>query len=150
MREMQRCRHRQIHTEVEREQRGHLEQNVEKCYSTGPHIHLYRLCTKQLQGLPFSTGHHMMGSQELCNHANLHLDPWDPQFLQQGACMRAKLLQSCPTLYDPMDHSLPGSSAHGILQARILEWVTIPFSRGSSQLRDQTQVSHIACGFFTI
>ena len=39
--------------------------------------------------------------------------------------------QSCPTLFDPMDYSLSGSSVHGISQARILEWVTIPFSRGS-------------------
>ena len=39
--------------------------------------------------------------------------------------------QSCPTLFDPMDCSLPGSSVHGILQARILEWVAIPFFRGS-------------------
>ena len=44
--------------------------------------------------------------------------------------------QSCPTLCHPMDCSLPSSSIHGILQARILEWVTIPFSRGSSQPRD--------------
>ena len=53
------------------------------------------------------------------------------------------------TLWDPMDCSLPGSSVHRILQARILEWVAIPFSRGSSQPRDQTQVSHIAGRFFT-
>ena len=46
--------------------------------------------------------------------------------------------------------SLSGSSVHGILQARILEWVVIPFSRRSSQPRDRTQVSHIAGGFFTI
>ena len=46
-----------------------------------------------------------------------------------------------------MDCSPPGSSVHGILQARILEWVAIPFSRGSCQPRDQTQVSHIAGGF---
>ena len=45
--------------------------------------------------------------------------------------MHAKLLQSCPTLWDPMDCSLPGSSVHGILQARILEWVAMPFSRDS-------------------
>ena len=57
--------------------------------------------------------------------------------------------QSCPTLCDPMDCSPPGSSVHGILQARTLEWVAIPFSRGSSQPRDQTQVSHTAGGFFT-
>ena len=49
-----------------------------------------------------------------------------------------------------MDCSLPGSSVHGILQARILEWVAIPFSRGSSQPRDQTQVSCIVGRFFTI
>ena len=47
-------------------------------------------------------------------------------------------------LYDPMDCSPPGSSVHSILQARILEWVAIPFSRGSSRVRDQTQVSDTA------
>ena len=49
--------------------------------------------------------------------------------------------QSCPTLCDPMDCSLPGSSVQGISQANILEWVTISFSRGSSGPRDRTQVS---------
>ena len=48
-----------------------------------------------------------------------------------------------------MDGSLPGSSVDGILQARILEWVVIPFSRGSSRPRDQTQVSCITGSFFT-
>ena len=48
-----------------------------------------------------------------------------------------------------MDYSPPGSSVHGILQARILEWAVIPFSRESSQPKDQTQVSHTA-GFFTV
>ena len=52
----------------------------------------------------------------------------------------AKSLQSCPTLCDPMDHSPPGSSVHGALQARILEWVAMPSSRGSSQPRDWTRV----------
>ena len=51
--------------------------------------------------------------------------------------------QSCPILCDPMDCSPPGSSVHGILQAKIVEWVAIPSSRGSSQPRDQTQVSCI-------
>ena len=63
--------------------------------------------------------------------------------------MLGLVTQSCLTLCDPMDCSPPGSSVHGILQARILEWVAISFSRGSSQLSDQTQVSHIAGGFFT-
>jgi len=58
--------------------------------------------------------------------------------------------QSCPTPCDPMDWSPPGSSVHGILPARILEWVAIPFSRESSQPRDRTQVSRNADGFFTI
>ena len=53
----------------------------------------------------------------------------------------AKLLQSCLTLCDPTDCSLPGSSVHAILQAKILEWVAIPFPRGSSQLRDRTHIS---------
>ena len=48
----------------------------------------------------------------------------------------AKLHQLCPTLFNPMDRSLPGSSVHGILQARILDWVAVPSSRGSSQPRD--------------
>ena len=56
----------------------------------------------------------------------------------------SEVTQSCPTLWDPVDYSPPGSSVHGILQARILEWVAIPFSRGSSWPRDQTQVSRIA------
>ena len=60
-------------------------------------------------------------------------------------CMRAKSLQSCPSLCDPMDCSPPGSSVHGILQARILEWVAMPSSRGSFQPRDQTQVSCVSC-----
>ena len=64
--------------------------------------------------------------------------------------IEVKITQSCLTLCDPMDYSLPVSSVHGILQARILEWVAIPFSRGSSQDRDGTQVFHIAGRFFTI
>ena len=58
--------------------------------------------------------------------------------------------QSCPTLCDPIDYSLPGSSVHEIFQARVLEWIAVLFSRGSSWPRDQTQVSRIASRFFTI
>ena len=61
----------------------------------------------------------------------------------------SSVAQSCPILCDPMDCTLPGSSVRGIIQARILEWVVVPFSRGSSQPRDQTQVSCIAGEFFT-
>ena len=56
--------------------------------------------------------------------------------------LKSEVAQSCLTLCDPMDCNLPGSSVHGILQARILEWVAISFSRGSSQPRDQTQGSN--------
>ena len=58
--------------------------------------------------------------------------------------------ESCPTLCEPKDCSPPGSSVHGILQARILEWVAIPFSRGFSWPRAPNQVSCIAGRFFTI
>ena len=58
--------------------------------------------------------------------------------------------QSYLTPFDSMNWSPPGSSVHQILQARILEWVAIPFPRGSSQPKDRTQVSNIAGRFFTV
>ena len=62
----------------------------------------------------------------------------------------SEVAQSCPTLCNSMDCSISGFSIHGIFQARVLEWVAISFSRGSSQLRDPTQVSHIVGRRFTI
>ena len=70
-------------------------------------------------------------------------------FLEELFAAAAKLPQSCLTLPDPMDYGLPGSSVLGILQARILEWVVIFFSRRSSWPRDPIYVSCIADGFFT-
>ena len=64
--------------------------------------------------------------------------------------VKVLVAQSCPTLWDPRDCSPRGSSVHGILQARILEQVAIPFSRGSSQPRDWTWISCIAGRFLTI
>ena len=64
--------------------------------------------------------------------------------------VKVLVAQSCPTLCDPMDCSPPGSSVLWILQARILEWVAMPSSRGSPQLRDWTRVSCISSRFFTI
>ena len=58
-------------------------------------------------------------------------------------CVDAKPLQSCPTLCDPMDYTPPGSSVHGIFQARILKWTLIPSSKGSSQPKDPTHI--ISC-----
>ena len=63
---------------------------------------------------------------------------------ERSHSVKVKFAQSCLTLCDPMDYIV-----HGILQARILEWVAFPFSRGSSQPRDRTQVSHIAGRFLT-
>ena len=65
-------------------------------------------------------------------------------------CKWVLVIQSPPTLCNPMDCSLPSSSVYGILQARILEWVVIPFSRGPSQTRGRVRVSCIAGRFFTI
>ena len=64
--------------------------------------------------------------------------------LDQPVSSEVKVAQLCPTLCNPMDYT-----AHGTLQARILEWVAFLFSRGSSQTRDQAQVSYIAGRFFT-
>ena len=71
------------------------------------------------------------------------------QPLASPCCLCVLVTQSCLTFWEPMDCSLTGSSVRGILQARILGWVAIPFSRGSSQPRDRTRVSCIAGGFFT-
>ena len=64
--------------------------------------------------------------------------------------VKVLVTQPCPTLWDPIDRSPPDSSVHVILQARILEWVAISFSRLSSQPSDWTWVSHIAGRFFTV
>ena len=78
--------------------------------------------------------------------------------LQKSACdflfkiiaLSLKVAQLRPTLCDPMDYSHPSSSVHGVLLARILEFVAIPFSRRCSRPKDWTQVSHIAGRFFTV
>ena len=75
--------------------------------------------------------------------SNSHVQAW-------CVCAVCSVAQSCLTLCNPMDCSPPSSSAHGILQARTLEWVAGPFSRGLSQSRHPIWVSHIAGRFFTI
>ena len=62
----------------------------------------------------------------------------------------SEVSQSCPTLCDPIDCSLSGSSVHGIFQARVLEWIAISFSRGSSRPRNRIRVSHIAGRCLTV
>ena len=77
-----------------------------------------------------------MGSQRVGHDSATELNWTDV------VCAHTRV-QLCPALCDPMDCSLPGSSVHGIFQARILEWAAISFSRGSSQPRDRTWVSHL-------
>ena len=80
-------------------------------------------------------------------NGELTLKSWDKLCLVTCSVLVARL---CLTLCDPMDCSPPGSSVHGILQARILAWVAIPFSRGSYQTRDWICVSCIAGRFSTV
>ena len=74
---------------------------------------------------------------------------WGNKVLHAAGKWKCQSL-SCVRFHNPMDCSLPGSSVHGILQARTLEWVAIPFSKGSSQPRGQTRVCRIAGRFFTV
>ena len=69
---------------------------------------------------------------------------WEVLTLYIKCAVLCLVTQSCPTLCNPTDCSPPDSSVHGILQARILEWVTMLSSRGSSQPRDQTHVSNVS------
>ena len=78
------------------------------------------------------------------NHINLHTNFGSVDTILSFLWYCVKVARSCLTLCDPMVYTV-----HGILQARILEWVAFPFSRGSSQPRDRMQVSHIAGRFFT-
>ena len=73
---------------------------------------------------------------------------WDFQGSAWQNVVVVECFKSCPTLFRPQDCSPPGSSVHGIFQARILEWVAVSFSRGSSPLRDRTASPALAGGFF--
>ena len=87
----------------------------------------------------------------ICIYTDTHTNTYTHTYICT-CVLCAKSLQSCPTLFDPMDCSPPGSSVHGILQARIVERVAIASSRGSSCPRDQacaSYVSYVAGGFFT-
>ena len=84
-----------------------------------------------------------------CNHTQDTVLLWKVEVSTGWASkkvwkVKGLVAQSCPTLCDPINCSPPGSSAHGILQARILEWVAVPSSRGSSPRGDRTRVSCIA------
>ena len=103
--------------------------------ATHSSISAWRIPWTQEPGRIQPTGSQRVGHAEVSEHTCMHYI----------ACFRyeSEVAQSCPTLCDPMDCSRLGSSIHGIFQARILEWVAISFSSGSSQPRDQTRVSFI-------
>ena len=84
------------------------------------------------------------------HHGWYYLNPLSTKPFQNHSKKESEVAQLCPTLCNPMDGSLPGSSVHGVLKASKLEWVAITFSRGSSRPRGQTQVSHIAGGCFPV
>ena len=127
----------------------HLLDQVETASPWLPLLLLGELC--HLGG-----GGHSQGTlkEDLCNNTahkrctpSLSLTRW---LYHVGMiwCGGGLVTKSCPALCDAADCSLPGSSVHGILQARILEWVAISFSRGSSRPRNRTRVTCIAGGFF--
>ena len=95
----------------------------------------------------------MLDIKEQC-HTILH--PYhgtlwmNPESINKRYESESEVAQSCPTLCDLMDCSLPGSSVHGVFQARVLEWFAISFSRGSSHPRDRTQVSRTVGRCFTV
>ena len=93
------------------------------------------------------------GSQSLVREldpVSCSWDPAQPKKKKKRLKKESEVSQSCPALCYPLDCSPPGSSIHGIFQARVLEWVAISFSRGSSRPRDWTQVSGIVGRCFTI
>jgi len=118
---------------------------------TREHKYMMKLANRPFSGEEwFMRLHSLMkilslGAMQFLSHWFCTVTPWYPQRLVPGqlhspVCVYTKLLQLCPTVYDPMDYCLPGSSVHGILQARILEWVVImPSSKGSSWLPPQYQ-----------
>ena len=82
-----------------------------------------------------------------CYFINLKCQDFSTAPKWSNVCQKLQTVlvnQWCPTLRDPMECSPPGSSIHGIFQARMLEWIAIPFSKGSSPSRDWIQVSQIA------
>ena len=109
------------------EKRLHASQHI--------NIKFYQLC------FYFEAGINLLMS------SNTDLNSWEMILI--GCSNGEIVVQSCPTIWEPMNCSPPGSSVHGILQERILEWVIL-FSKGFSQLGTWTQVSYIIGGFFTV
>ena len=113
----------------------------------GSSVHeIFQVRILEWVAVPFSRGSPQPRDQtQVSGIAGRFFTIWATYVLKES-----EVAQSCPTLCDLMDYSLPGSSVHGIFQARVLEWVAIFFSRGSSRPRGRTRVSHIAGTHFTI
>ena len=96
--------------------------------------------------------HSLYYSSFMVNHKLIYIYIYVSAYIQCiiYIIVNNEVTQSCLSLCDPIDCSLPGSSVHGVFKARILEWVAISFSRGSSRPRNRTQVSCIAGRCFTI
>ena len=96
---------------------------------------------------PGNTGQSELTEESIKERSPLPGSLWAKRKLdgkgKEKKCVRMLSRLSCPTLHDPMDRSPPDSSAHGILQVRISEWVAVPSFRGSSQSRDQTRISYV-------
>ena len=88
----------------------------------------YAVCFLIFEKLPINLNYMQPFSNELCFLLRSPFQSVKKQ-LHKGMCVHVKSLQLCPTLWNPMDYTPPGSSVHGILQARILEWVAMPFSK---------------------
>ena len=110
-----------------------------------PCMNVQSLSSVQLFATPWTVA----GQAPLCMEFSRQ-EYWSGMPFPPSGDVCAKSLQSCSALCNPMDCSLPGSSVLGILQAGILEWVAIPFSRGFFPPRDRTWVSWIAGRLFTI
>ena len=95
-----------------------------------------------VSGIPGEKGELVRTTPTLRHLAGMSLPP---HLSVATLCVCTKSLQSCLSLCDPVDNSPPGSSVHGILQARMLEWVAMPCSKGSSRCRDRTCLSYVSC-----
>ena len=115
----------------------------ERCPGEGNGNLLQYSCLEIFHGQRSLAGYSPWGCKELNTTEHTHTVIWI-------CCVCVLVTQSCCILCNPVYYSLPGFSVHRILQARILEWVAIPFSRGSSQPRDWAQVSCMAGGLFII
>ena len=129
-----------------------------KEWSSTPSQQKSSKCSTRMQSQKWGNNLCSFPRQTMQQHSNPNLYPnhycWRSQswmsLWRPTRPPESEVAQSCPTLCDPMDCSPPGSSVHGIHQARILEWIAISFSRGSSQPRDRTQVSHIVGRCFNL